>query len=527
MIAVTKKISQMLGIKKKSNTGYSRVPPREELIERGFAPKNGKIDVLFVFPPSEVAERYGKDDVGDIGGDLIPLGIAGLAAYLRDKGLGVGVIDCPALRINADEVFEIIKKKDPAIIGFSSATYTLPRVIEIAKQIREKLPEKLTIFGGSHANVAGVETMNQYNFFDIVSYGADGEYVIYDIVNKYSKTNYNREAFMQDFETLESIKGIIFKKKDVVVQNPGSEIIKNLDELPLPARDLFPLERYMPLPNQYKRLPLTNMVVIRGCPYVCTFCDQAGTVARRRSPNKVVEEIKQCVEQYGIKEISFWDDTMSYHKKWMVEFLNLLISEKLDVVWSCYAAVNTVDKELLQLMAKAGCWNIFYGFETGVEELSQNILTNRKNRNFEKMKQVAQWTREAGIESRGSFMIGVPGETPELAKQTVQNAIDLDPDYAQFTIVTPYPGTKLQKEIKEGKWGKFIHEDYEKYNMWEVTWLPDGYKSVEELKNMKRYAFRKFYLRPSYIIKRILKIRSFEDIKRYFNGGMGLIKGFL
>ena len=246
------------------------------------------------------------------------------------------------------------------------------------------------------------------------------------------------------------------------------------------------MERYVPLPNQYKRLPLTNMVVIRGCPYVCTFCDQAGTVARRRSPNKVVEEIKQCVEQYGIKEISFWDDTMSYHKKWMVEFLNLLISEKLDVVWSCYAAVNTVDKELLQLMAKAGCWNIFYGFETGVEELSQNILTNRKNRNFEKMKQVAQWTREAGIESRGSFMIGMPGETPELAKQTVQNAIDLDPDYAQFTIVTPYPGTKLQKEIKEGKWGKFIHEDYEKYNMWEVTWLPDGYKSVEELKNMKR-----------------------------------------
>ena len=143
------------------------------------------------------------------------------------------------------------------------------------------------------------------------------------------------------------------------------------------------------------------------------------------------------------------------------------------------------------------------------------------------MKQVAQWTKEAGIEVRGSFLIGLPGETPELAKQTVQNAIDLDPDYAQFTLVCPYPGTKLAKEIGEGKWGKFISHNLEEYQCWNVTWLPYGYKSVKELKNMERYAFRKFYLRPSYIFKRIMKIRSFEDIKRYFKGGSALIKGFL
>ena len=105
------------------------------------------------------------------------------------------------------------------------------------------------------------------------------------------------------------------------------------------------MERYVPLPNQYKRLPLTNMVVIRGCPYVCTFCDQAATTARRRSPQKVIDEIKHCVEKYGTREISFWDDTMSYHKKWMVEFCNLLIDAKLDLIWSCYAAINTVNKE--------------------------------------------------------------------------------------------------------------------------------------------------------------------------------------
>ena len=178
-------------------------------------------------------------------------------------------------------------------------------------------------------------------------------------------------------------------------------------------------------------------------------------------------------------------------------------------------------------MRKAGCWNIFFGYETAVEELAKNILSNRKNRDFEKMKTVAGWVKEAGIEARGSFLIGLPGETPELAKQTIQNAIDLDPDYAQFTILCPYPGTTFTKELKEGKWGKLHTEDLEEYNCFKVTWLPEGYKNTAELEKMLRYAYRKFYLRPNYILKRILKIKSLEDIKRYIKGGRALVKAFL
>ena len=506
-------------LKKESSTS--------ELIERGFAPQNGKIDVLLINPPSSITKRYGKKNLGEIGGDLIPLGMANLAAYIREKGYGVGVIDCPTLKIDNEKVYEIILQKDPAIIGFSTTTYALSRAIELARKIKNKLPTKLTVVGGSHANVAGIETANQYDVFDIIAYGLDGEYILHEIVQKFSEKNFNRNQFMTDFTMLENIKGIIYKKNNITIRNSPSENIENLDKLPLPARDLFPMEKYIPLPNQYKQLPLTNMVVIRGCPYFCTFCDQASTGARRRSPQKVIEEIKECVEKFGIKEISFWDDTMSYHKKWMKEFLDLLIREKLDLCWSCYAAVNTVDKDLLKLMRKAGCWNIFYGYETANDDLAKNIQTNKKNRDFEKMKQVAQWTKEAGIEVRGSFLIGLPGETPELARKTVRNAIDLDPDYAQFTLVCPYPGTKLAKEIEEGKWGKFVSRDLEEYQCWNVTWLPFGYNSIKELKNMERYAFRKFYLRPSYIFKRIMKIRSIEDIKRYIRGGTALVKAFL
>jgi len=146
-----------------NNKHQNKGPSTEELVERGFAPQNGKIDVLLIHPPSTIAERYGKDDMGDFGGDLIPLGIASLAAYLREKGHGVGVLDCPALRINSDKVYEIILKKDPAIIGFSTTTYSLARAVEIGKKIRSQLPNKLTVVGGSHANVAGIETANQYD----------------------------------------------------------------------------------------------------------------------------------------------------------------------------------------------------------------------------------------------------------------------------------------------------------------------------------------------------------------------------
>ena len=505
-------------------------PSRNELINRGFASVNSSIDIIFLFPPTTAGvdhgHRYGKKDLGDLKGDLIPLGIATLAAFLREYGFGVGVLDCVALGMTHDEISEIIKERNPKALGISSTTYALPSSILLSERLRKEFPNLLIILGGAHAIVAGEHAAKTFPCFDLISCAPEGEPVILDIMQKFSKHNFNRETFLNDIEIMESIKGVIFRNKDSIVKNASGDIIKDLDFLPEPARDLFPLERYVPLPNQYKKLPLTNMVVIRGCPYVCTFCDQAATTARRRSPQKVIDEIKNVVEKYGVKEISFWDDTMSYHKAWMKEFCELLIKEKLDIIWSCYAAINTVNQEILNLMKMAGCWNIFYGYETAVPELAKNIKTDRKNNSMEKMMEVTKWTKDVGIEIRGSFMISLPGETPELAEQTIQNALDLDPAYAQFSICTPFPGTELYDEIKEGKWGKLTTEDFSKFHAWDVVFLPDGYKDKEEVLKMSQNAFKKFYMRPNYILRTILKIRSFEDIRRYTRGFFALFKGF-
>ena len=142
------------------------------------------------------------------------------------------------------------------------------------------------------------------------------------------------------------------------------------------------------------------------------------------------------------------------------------------------------------------------------------------------MLKVTKWTKDAGIEIRGSFMIALPGETPALAKETIKFAIELEPDYAQFSITTPYPGTGLYKQIMDGKWGTMTTQDFSEFQGWNVVFLPEGYKNKEEVWAMERRAFREFYFRPKYIAMRILKIRSLEDIKRYYKGGRALISGF-
>jgi radical SAM superfamily enzyme YgiQ (UPF0313 family) len=199
---------------------------------------------------------------------------------------------------------------------------------------------------------------------------------------------------------------------------------------------------------------------------------------------------------------------------------------KLDVIWSCYAAARTLNPDLLKLMKEAGCWNIFFGIETGDPQLMKNISADKKNVDADLVRKVVRWTKEAGIEVRGSFMIALPGETPEMAEANIRYAVELDPEYAQFSITTPFPGTQLYNEIKQGKWGKLTTEDFSQFQAWNVVFLPDGYESQEQVWEMEKRAFRRFYFRPKFILRKLLSIRSFEDVNRYVKGFIALVYGF-
>ncbi len=186
--------------------------------------------------------------------------------------------------------------------------------------------------------------------------------------------------------------------------------------------------------------------------------------------------------------------------------------ENIKLAWSCYSRVDSIDEELANYMAKMGCWNMFFGLESGNQELLDNI---KKRTTLDMIRKSVKIVKDAGIEVRGSFIFGLPGETPEMGEKTIDFAIEVDPDYAQFSIATPFPGTELYETVD--KWGK-MNENYKDFHIFTPVFVPDGYESAEQLQAMQRKAFRKFYFRPKYIIKRASKLRNMRDVRRNVKG---------
>lgn len=483
--------------------------------------KHEDIDVLLIQPPITVNERYGRN-VGKVGGYLPPLGLAMLAAVLRENKYSAEIIDSVVMGYSIDDIKKIIRNKIPKVVGISAITPTYHRAVQLAKAIKQDFPQLLTIIGGHHVTIMPSKVMEESRF-ELGVFG-EGEITVIEIMDLYKSKKYNYNNMLSDTKSLKKIDGMVFKDKiGKAIVNKHRELIKDVNTLPYPSRELLPMEQYLPLPNQYKRKPVIHMAIIRGCPFKCSFCSNNkifGRIIRARSPESSVEEIKYVMKEYGAREISFWDDMMTVNKKWIHRFCNLIIKERLDITWTCYARVDSVDYPLLKKMRQAGCWNIFFGFESGVQELLDNI---NKGITLKQIEDANKWCKTIGIEVRASFMIALPGETPSLARKTIEFAKRLNPDYVQFCITTPYPGTALYDNVKD--YGELI-EDYRKFNIWEPVFIPHGYKNADEIRSMEKKAMREFYIRPKYIFSRLQNINSVEDILRYLKG-FRLLLGFI
>ncbi len=447
--------------------------------------------VILIFPPQSLEERY-SHNVGNVGGFLPPLGLCYMAAVLERDGHSVKILDCPANNYTKVDIKKYIEQFKPDVIGIAAITSLADITKELCLMIRGIDKNITIILGGPHPTIMPHEVSKEMDADIILVEEADN--IICDVLKNLEK----------------------YKQQRVV--NAGK--VKDLDSIPFPALHLLDMSKYSSLPNTYKTSPKAfQMVTSRGCPFTCTFCNDALGKFRQRSVENVINEIKHWKKIYDIKEIAFWDDILTLNKAWVYKFCEALEKENLKIVWSCYTRLDLVDEPLLKAMKKAGCWNIFFGIESGSDELLKNIT---KRMTVEEMKKQVRIVQKVGIEIRGSFMLGLPGETPELARKTIEYAIDLEPDYAQFSITTPYPGTQLWKEYE--KWGT-LDKNFKEYHGWRPVFLPYGYKSREQLLAMHKEAFKRFYMRPKYIVKRIAKVRSLNDIKRNIMG-LRMIKGF-
>lgn len=416
-----------------------------------------------------------------------PLSILTIAAALERQGVKVRVMDAHVNRMMADDVRRDLRIMRPKYVGITMLTATSVPSHNLARIVKEELPNTVVVVGGTHAEAMAAETLCN-SAIDAVVRG-DGEHTMWSIVQGHP---------------FREILGISYRDGRTVIHNDPAPIILDLDSLPHPAYHLVPFEKYYPAIGAYKRLPAINMLMTRGCPGTCTFCNSAETTLRSRSADSVVDEIIRLKKVYGVREIQFFDDTFTVNRKTVERFCQLMVDKKVDVTFCCFARTDCFSEQMARDLKRAGCHQICFGIESGDDEILKNI---RKAINRDRTRKAVALCRKAGIESRTSFILGNPGETLETMQRTLAFAIELDGDIALFQIATPYPGTQLFKWAKEH--GYLRTEEWSEYELsTPILQLP----TLNQQDLLAQYVkiHQAFYLRPRVIWRRI---RAISDVR--------------
>jgi radical SAM superfamily enzyme YgiQ (UPF0313 family) len=433
--------------------------------------------------PYSLEERYGK--LASIGATLPCLGLLMLGAVLRKAGHRVRIVDASASGLGYDETIEEIKKFHPDIIALTAVTPSIIKTARLASMIKDVYPSIPILIGGPHFTAVPEQTLMHYPAFDYGIVG-EGEHTVIDLVETLSAG-----------KTPSDVPAVIFRKNGQVCSAPPRAPINDLDSLPFPAWDLldgFP-SQYHPALFKYKRLPSTHVISARGCPNKCIFCDTSvfSRQIKFHSPEYVLEMVGYLVKHFNIKEIIFEDDQFLIKKHRVAKICEGLLRSNWDISWCCSGRVNSVnDIELLKLMKRSGCWQISYG----IESASQKILDfAKKATTIDQIDSAIRLTHEARILSKGYFMFGLPHETEETMQKTIRFAKRIPLTDVSVFMLTPFPGSKMY-EIAE-KHGR-IEKDFEKMNILDVVYVPNGL-SKEKLLYYQRRFMKEFYLRPQII----------------------------
>jgi len=360
-----------------------------------------------------------------------PLGLGYLAAVLEREGHQVRIHDF-GLTPNTplEEDIQDIEEFAPHLVGITSMTNVYHSALETARLVKERMGCPV-VMGGPHPTVFPQRTV-QEPWVDYVVYG-EGEETLVELVRA-----------LEGQMDLEGVQGLCFKRNGEVILNPARPLIRDLDGLPFPARHLYRLLDY-PLfaPNGERMLTLLSS---RGCPYNCSYCFKGivGRTYRQRSPDNIVAELRLLIQRYDIRNFYFIDDLFTLDLRRLDALLDRFIEERLDIRWQCLARVDRVTPQILRKMHRAGCRQIHYGIESGNQEVLDRV---GKGITLEQVRRAIAWTAEAGIRSKGYFMLGLPGDTEETIRQTIELAAELPLDEAMFSITTPFPGTRLWDEL--------------------------------------------------------------------------------
>ena len=415
-----------------------------------------------------------------------PYTLALLAALLRDAGCDVRLVDLTAERRTADALAAQLERESftPTLILFPSTTPTLDVDVDEIGRLKARFGAPMFCFG-PHASTTPQASMKRAPSVDGMFVGEPEDAAL-------------QLARLESIDQLGTVSSLTWRRGDTVVPHSAQGQYSGFLEMPYPAWDLVPLASYsLPLVNR----PYTIVETSRGCPYSCDFCVapiHQGHKFRERSARAIVDEIERGYREFGIDFFYLWGDTVTLNVKSFTAFCDELIARHLPIQWFGNArADNLTDPAFVHRLRKAGCWMLAMGIETESEEIRKDMVKRLERK---KIQAAIDNMREAGIRSFAFFIFGYPGESPATINQTIDYAIELNPDFANFYPAVPYPGTELYNKVVRDK--MLVEEDWSRMEYSFYLLRGNGLDENVVMDAINR-AKRRFFMRPAYIASRL------------------------
>lgn len=444
--------------------------------------------VVLVHPPLlNVLPAATPDFVDKNRGFTPPLGLLYIQAAIERSRHTSIFLDANLEGWTHKETAYIALSHNPHIIGIQAMTFTMPDVVLLVREIQKISPHTDIVIGGVHPTLYPEET------------------------ELLGKNVYAMQG--------ESERGFIDWLNVYPLSLPPTNPIE-LDALPFPARHASKWEKYTSVLAE--RNPITTMITSRGCPYQCIFCNRCGKTYRQHSSEYVLREFEE-IERLNIPEVFIHDDTFTIDKDRVVDICNGLVTRRSKLIWEARTRADCITKELAFVMRSAGCRRLSFGVESGSPKVLELM---KKGVNLKQIENAFKWCKEVGIKTLADFMIGNYGETLDDVKMTMDFMHKLDPDYAQFSICSPYPNTQLYDLAREKGlfptdiWKEFANNPLQRFEspVWEEHF------TRKELVSLTKQAYRSFYMQPKFIWKQLLKIKSWDKLKTMARGAIGILK---
>lgn len=452
------------------------------------------------YPQYMARKRPGSKDFGLIPGATAPLGLLSIAAVLEQAGHDVFFLD--GVFAAEDDFIRLIRREGIELVGLLMLGYGWSKGQGFLRRLREACPDVRIAVGGPWPDVMQRECLEENEAVDFAGAG-DGEPILLDLVR-----------CLESGGDLAGVRGIAWRDGATIVVNERAALVMDLDTLPFPARHLVDLRSYRPAIGHYQRLPCTTIIGQRGCRHRCIFCHTNTWMRhgeRYRSPGNVVDEMEELERRHGVRDLLFWDNNLTAD----IDNISARCEEKLRrglrVIWSGNTRSDTFDLETARLMARAGCWKLLIGIESGVQT---HLNTLRKGETLAQMERAVAICRQVGIRVFATFIFGIPGERFEDGLQTIEFAKKLNADYTKFFTMGAHPGTGLARDLD--LYGTCLGNGDDQAHL-NAGFVPHT-MTREQLQELIVRANRAFYLRPSYLLWKARSMRSLEDVRQNVRG---------